>query len=310
MKKFIKQVFFFTLIFCCLFTCIILTTNIIVNNKADFKISKEKKYVLFGHSQPECAFNDSLISNFKNFSNAGETYFYTFQKIKQILPQNPQIETVFLEFTNNKISIWADKDIWSNKYMRLRYPRYASFMNLEDNLFLMTKNVKGYAKVLPISIKYNLIRMKLNDYFYINKIGGYKYLVRKKTDSILKTMNKTGFSIYPEYQKMSVHEIHYLEKIIQFCKEMNKKVYLVRSPYHKKSFYSQNEEALQLLKKQKFDTIKFLDFKDFPLDNSEYGDLDHLNHKGAKKFSKWFNTLLKKGLLDSINKQQIIDKKI
>ena len=52
---------------------------------------------------------------------------------------------------------------------------------------------------------------------------------------------------------------------------------------------------------------EFLDFKEYPLTNSEFADLVHLNYNGAKIFSIWFNELLEKGILTKENKQQIID---
>ena len=59
--------------------------------------------------------------------------------------------------------------------------------------------------------------------------------------------------------------------------------------------------------KSKFSDTEFLDFSQFQLLNSEFGDLAHLNHKGATKFSIWFNNLLNNGLLEKDNKQKFID---
>jgi hypothetical protein len=52
----------------------------------------------------------------------------------------------------------------------------------------------------------------------------------------------------------------------------------------------------------------FLDFADFPILNSEFGDLEHLNYRGAAKFSIWFNKLIESGLLQEPNKQLLINK--
>ena len=114
----------------------------------------------------------------------------------------------------------------------------------------------------------------------------------------------------PEYKKTSVYSLYYLEKIIKLCKDNNINVFLIRSPYHHKSPIIQNEYNLQMLKNLKFIDIEFLDFKDFPLKNSEFGDLNHLNYKGAIIFSKWFNAILKNGLLERVNKKQMIEMEI
>ena len=52
---------------------------------------------------------------------------------------------------------------------------------------------------------------------------------------------------------------------------------------------------------------ELLDLSEFPLTNDQFGDLEHLNHKGAKVFSQWFDQMLKKDLLLKKNKQEWID---
>ena len=56
-----------------------------------------------------------------------------------------------------------------------------------------------------------------------------------------------------------------------------------------------------------FSKTEFLDFKDFPLKNSDFYDLDHLNVDGSIKFSIFFNSLIKNGLLDKTEKQKFIN---
>ena len=44
--------------------------------------------------------------------------------------------------------------------------------------------------------------------------------------------------------------------------------------------------------------------------NDDYADLEHLNYKGAKKFSLFFDALLKKGLIQSSNPEQMVQDEI
>ena len=53
-----------------------------------------------------------------------------------------------------------------------------------------------------------------------------------------------------------------------------------------------------------------LDFQNFPLEDNEFWDPIHLNYKGAKKFSLFFDSSLKRGLLDAPNPQSMIDEEI
>ena len=84
---------------------------------------------------------------------------------------------------------------------------------------------------------------------------------------------------------------------------------MVRSPQHKNISRS-NEARLLRIKDEKFNNVEFLDFDKFPLQDDEYQDFGHLNYKGAKVFSQWFNELLKKGLLSKKNKSQFIASEI
>ena len=312
MRKFFNTLLIFSIPIVLTMIILIITTNLIVNKKANFKLNKKSERIIFGHSQTQCAFNDALISNFKNLSQGGESYFYTYQKIKKVLQQNPQINTVFIDFSNDNISKLNNKKIWSDKYLNWKYQKFSPFIDSEDLSLLMSKNLMGLLKTLPKSTKYNMTTILKMDYNYIDKMGGYKYLVRFKTDSILNAIDKVSNNGYivPEYQKMSAYNLYYLEKIIKVCKDNNIKVFLIRSPYHPKSQIIQNELNLQMLKELKLDHLEFLDFKDFPIENLEFGDLIHLNYKGAKKFSTWFNVMLEKGLLESLNKKQIIENEI
>ena len=70
------------------------------------------------------------------------------------------------------------------------------------------------------------------------------------------------------------------------------------------------EKELVKLKNEKFNDVTFLDFNDFPLSNREFGDFTHVNYRGAKIFSLWFDVLLEKGLLTDINVNDSIKKYI
>ena len=72
------------------FLCI----NLRIREIASFKISPNIKYISLGHSHTQHAFNDSLISDFKNLGFAAESYFYTLIKTKMVLEQNRNIELV------------------------------------------------------------------------------------------------------------------------------------------------------------------------------------------------------------------------
>jgi hypothetical protein len=308
MKQFLKLSISFLIVLFTLIFALVESSEFIVNKNSVFKLNTDTRYLVLGHSHPECAFNDSLIDNFKNLSQSGESYYYTYFKTKKIIQQNPSIETVFIEFTNNQINESMNDWIWKEKSMSYRYPKYSPFMNLSDKGILAKNNLSGYFNSTSLSFKYNFGRIRNRNFDYSKSVGGYLSLKRDKTDYLVNNMKKNN----PKSEKLGISEynIKYLTKIIDLCEEHGKKVILIRSPQH--SIYSgySNERLYQKVRNNHFSSIEYLDFSKFPLSNSEFGDLEHLNHKGAKVFSIWFAQLLNMNILEKSNKQEFINKEI
>ena len=285
----------------------IVSLNCKISNTSNFQLPKSTKYLIMGHSHPEGAFNDSLICNAKNLSQSGELYFYTYLKIKKLVIENKQLESIFIEFTNNQITIDMESWLTDEKQLICRIPKYMPIMNFEDFVYIFPKNSFGFIKTIPLVLKNNIIiatHPQLN-LIEANDWGKYFYNKRSYIDSLI-TAKKSGKLKITDVSKVTFENVKYLFKIIDFCKKNNVKVYLIRSPLHHEYTGISNEKPFQRILKSNFKNVTFFDFKDFPLLDEDFGDFDHLNYKGAKKFSTFFNDLLQKGLLTKSNKQQFI----
>jgi hypothetical protein len=189
---------------------------------------------------------------------------------------------------------------------------YFSALN-DDDLMLFKNNPSAYTNALSLSIRKKSTRIFENDLNFSTKIGGYLYLDRDKTDSIINSMislKQTASSVIPVKINISEANLSYLDDIIEFCKKNDRKIILIRSPQHKEYSGYKNEEKYMEIVKSRYADIEYLDFSNFPLSNSKYGDLGHLNYKGAKIFSEWFASLLLNELLEKENKQDYIDGKM
>ena len=298
MKKFLIKVISFIVAFYGLLLAIVILSNYEIKSKANFHLDASVTSIILGNSQPECAYNDSIISNFKNLANPAETYFYNYQKLKELLKQNPHIENVFVEFSNANILSREDEKIWFDSYINKYLPQYYGFLDIEDHVLLMDKNFIGYQKAVLKSMKFNLKRIALNRYEFVDSIGAYKNLSRYKTQSILDTINDKhlqGRTL--GLNEISSYDLTYLQKIIDLCNEKDVSIFLVRSPFHKKFVGNSYETDFQRIRWTKFKGVPFLDFKDFKLKNNQFADLQHLNSNGAMVFSEWFNV----HVIDSIN---------
>jgi hypothetical protein len=293
MNKFLKNIITYIVSFYSILFLAIYVTNYVIKKRANFKLEPNITKIILGNSQPECAYNDTIISNFKNLAKSGESYFYNYHKLKQVLNQNKQLNTVYIEFSTPNILVREDEKIWENRFINHHLPNYFNFLDFRDHKLLATKNITGYTHSLFKSLKLSTSRIILNKYNYIDSIGGYKYLVRDKTKRILDTLkNKPFVQKHLNNNDISNWDLKYLKKMIELCKHKNISVYLVRSPYHKQFTGNTYESSFQEVRQKKFSTVPFLDFKNFPVQNSEFGDLQHLNYKGATKFSIWFNIQL------------------
>lgn len=312
MKLFTLKLISFVMLFLIGFYFITVLSNRLINNSDYYKLSDSTKFVIFGNSHSECAFNDSIIRNFKNLSNSGESYFYTYLKVKKIISSNRQVKNIFIEYSNNAIETSMDSWTFDNTYLPIRIPTYLPLMDYSDFRLIWINNYKGFLYCLPKSIiKYigrNLKYVLFSEKGFIkeSRFGGYLYLEKDKTDSLI---NNPPVTIKKENSKTEISEINikYLIKTIEFCKSNNVKVFLIRSPLHSRYYGVENEPKYREILHFKLLNTELLDFKDFPIENHEFGDFEHLNFKGARVFSIFFNNLLDLNILNKNNKQDFIN---
>lgn len=296
MKKFLIRGILFLICTTSLAATLFYGSNTILRKNGNFYLGENVSKLVIGHSHSQCAINDSLIPGFKNVSNAGESYFYNYIKLKKILEQNPQVKTVFIEFSNNHIDTLMNQWIWGKTYMA-RYSYLLPYIPQQDENLIKQKNTAGYLKTLAPRFKNNLVHILKNDYNLTDEIGGYRKLTRNKVDSILKNLNtKSGETFQPPYP-VSIQSIAYLKKMIEICEEYRITAILIRSPQHSQLKMRFNESHFQRIRTTHFKHLEFFDFSDFPLANKYFSDLEHLNYEGATIFTISFR--------DSLNNRSI-----
>ncbi|MGB0177181.1 MAG: hypothetical protein ACPF9D_08440, partial [Owenweeksia sp.] len=288
-------------------------------NQSEFwELPNNEKYIVLGHSHPECAYNDSLIPDFANLGSSGEAYLYSYVKLQKIIENNPQLKTVFIEYGTNNIdevmSLWT----WDDIHVSNNLPKYFAIIDKEEMGVLWENNSRSVLTIPPKTyieeIGYNYYNsiFKENNFMSSRKrYGGYLHLVRDKTDSLIVARKPPKkHSEKPKDRKVSDINIYYLGKMLELCEQNEVQACLVRSPVHE--FYSNpsKEEAYQNILRKNFPEATLLDFEKFPLENNQYGDFGHINHKGAEVFSRWFAELLNNGLLEKEDKQKFIDEAI
>ncbi len=246
---------------------------------------------MVGNSHPEVAYNDSLISNFKNIASSGEAYLYSYYKLKKVLEQNNEIETVFVEYTNVVVDSEMNEWTWGNTFISKYYPNYGSFFNFRDTGLLLKTNLKSLINNFSVLNKKNLLRGFNNDYDFKKYLGGYKYKepnnFEKKVKTLTYEINKHSIT------DTSMLNIDYLQEIVQLCLDHNKNICFIRTPQHRLMKMRNNEKIFLEIYNENFNNIPLLDFNNYIMSDSDFIDTQHLNHKGANKISKKLNALLK-----------------
>lgn len=268
-----------------------LITSKVIRSNSELQLNNQPKYLVLGHSHPEVAFNDSLINNLVNLSESGESFFYTYHKSKEIIASNLSIKTVFIEFTNNSIDKKMEDWTWDCNYMSSRFERFAPFIAAKDKLRLLSHNPSCFFSTFPLLLNERIDQLLKGDLNFSKKLGGYRVMNPKKAivmDERLKELNEFD----ADTETFSKTNLDYLERLIHYCSKHNKRVILIRTPQRADYEFWGNEDRFQQIRKDRFADITFMDLSKFKLKDDEYSDPAHLNYRGSKRFSLWFNAAL------------------
>lgn len=247
--------------------------------ESNYIVDKSKSILVLGDSHTECAINDSIVIKSVNISKSADAYFYSFIKLRKFLKINSGIKTVILGISEKSLynKNWLYKPNKANAYFRL--------MNLNDfKVLLESGGIKTFANLAKASFDNfsKLLIIKKSNYKDMG-IGGYLYFKREKLDEAI-TRYKKQKSIDRPYSEI---QVEYLLKIVNLCQEYTVKLILLNTPTY---VYCKNEndsEKLeQFINKNIDNSVEYWDYSNYLLPDFCYGDLVHLNYRGAEIFSK------------------------
>lgn len=251
--------------------------------------------LIIGNSHTMYGLNPEYINgNAFNVSNVSQTIDVDFEILKKYKSQMPNLKTIILRLSYTTLyeKLYNTTENWRLKDYTIYYD-----LPIENSMI-------HHSEILSVKWKTNLNRA--SNYYFFNK-------TEQKCDSLgwgtdaasyySKDLIKTGISTakkHTAHNKNQVSEnLQTLKAIIEFCANHNIEVILVTLPAYKS--YSENLEFEQLkttintgnLMQDIYANCKyynFLNFDKFVAD--DFFDADHLNEKGAKKFSLLINSLL------------------
>ena len=278
-------------------TGMIYVSEILINNKKSriLNINPDTYLVFAGNSTVECSVDDRLIDHSINIAQAGEAYLYSYAKTKALLKENPQIRYVFISYSYADLLIEKEETWVLDDYFIVEKVRnYHYLLDKQEKVFLFRSNPAAYFNgvVKSVLVSLETVVKSVGREGAGNSIpgfGGYKRLDRDKLSA-----DPGSEKGKDEKVLQSKNQVRYLRMISDLCRQHSVKLVLFNPPKHQSYNENLNPEIRQLWLdvRNSLPSDSLLDLSGFLLPDSCFGDLSHLNYKGARVFSRHLNELL------------------
>lgn len=283
MKKFILKSLIFLIVAVISFVAF---WSIICSNRDEtMRLPENCNIVFLGNSHIECAINDTIVKNSFNFGRSGDKTEFIYSKVKLLKRFNPELDTIVIGYDNVLCYQSADSAFNSSLFS----PYFFDTHNVKTFFNILFNSSFAYQES-HLSHPFNwfklyqfgesMIKNNVNIKDMTN-IGGFLYLKRDKLKEDIKRRSNIKMNKSRTFDALS---IFFLDETLKFCQENDMTVIFLCPPQHKKCFLDSTYYREYYSKK--YSNIKFYDFKDLELPDSCFGDLDHLNYKGARVFSE------------------------
>tara|TARA_R110002074_G_scaffold14142_2_gene49400 strand:- start:528 stop:1436 length:909 start_codon:yes stop_codon:yes gene_type:complete len=297
MKKFLFKTSLLIIVMFSIFLfieTIVLSSN---NNQMTFKNSLLKKQgvevIILGNSHSFYGINPS-VSDYKmiNVANKGRKLETDYLILKQNINILPDIKSIIIPISH--YTLLADKVLQKEKRLYYNYFNLKSYDQgfLNNNLIFN----EPFRELIDNSIfgSRDNHDLKISDLGWRTTSRTYKKNITRIKDRI-NAMEGT----YKEGNKIINKNIKYLDSISQLSRTYNKKIFFLTPPYHPDYYQYSN-----IIYHQKIKTIinNFTDEENVYLINGKelnitenifFEDIDHLNLKGARLFTKKIDSILK-----------------
>ena len=286
-RKFILSSLFFAIFMILLMT---IMWKAVTWTRAQLCYNPKAKILVMGNSRIQYGFDDSKIDDTWNVGLNADNYNIIYWKLKTLHRYNPQIQKVVLE---------VDNALLFNYFKGVEYklhPYYWDTMDFNDWISLVANDRTilmypfDWMKILfPIKSVYQSVS------FQELGIGGYTILDRDKLqDAIQEEKNKKHEQKIPHINMINDLQLNYLNKIIAYCQSHNIRVEFINMPsYPTKKVKHDNIKLHEHITKF-YPSIPFHDYELLILPDSCYGDISHINYKGANALSQFLKKDIKK----------------
>jgi len=288
MKYFLNDLLKFSAFFIISTLVLSVGTTVLAKNIISFEIPDDKTSLIVGDSRPESAINDDILSNAFNFSQSGTAYFYSYLKIRAMLENNPHIDTLVLGYAYDDIS--KSRDEWFNgaEMIKFKMPKYLLLFNYRDFISLFQSNPYEVSKNIHRTVIYNssAVLKYIITGQGIDHLGGFQYLER---DKLQEAKNRYSPGKDEENLEYSKYQEEYLLKIYNLARSKNIDLILLNTPIHalKQEAEEKYKDYYYSFAEHQLPETVIVNHTNMDIPEYGFGDLEHLNYKGAQIYSEY-----------------------
>lgn len=246
-----------------------------------YKLPESATILFIGDSFFAQGVDDSVIPGAFNCSRSADSFLTGYFRLKFLLQNNPQIKTVFVSVSPYNLSRGADETIFRPSLVSMKVPYYLPFFGKDEWILFLRRSPKPFLQTVFASPSVYLKKSKLSEKKYLNKLGAFN---PRDNKTLEKAIEITQTLERPHYWTNRT-ELHYLKKIRVLCEMKNIRLIFCCTPLHDVDKYLDVNYFQEILTEH-FPDVEFWNYMNFPMENTMFEDVSHLNRFGAEKFGK------------------------
>lgn len=279
-----------------------ITTSAYFNSEKD-----EIEILALGPSQTNSAINPKFFDKSAiSLASTSQHHNLDFKILKQTKDRLPKLEYVFLELSYSHLELpHNSKNFWKNSI----YLKYYDVNAFERNTYFKDKLIYlARPDLYSKSLVNHYIKKKeeptLNKYGFNEKVAVGLFYGLEYNDSIIAT-KKFRINILPDLELFE-YNTALLYEVLDYTQKEGLKVIVSTIPIYKAYLDKRNPDILRRRDSiLRLLPIKYSNVKTFERENdtvnfgtSDYVNHNHLNPRGAEKFSKALNEFIQKEAKD------------
>jgi hypothetical protein len=288
MKKFLTKLLTFILILLSYFILNILVNRFIISrSNLPFR---DINILIAGDSHPRKALDPGFFNSAQNISHDAEPYYVTYWKLKFII-KKVNVDTLILGFCHHNFAAsFNDKKLCAKNWC--------------PEMFRIIYQIRNIRKIKNIEIDFGeFYKVYFQNMCLFPKKNHFRFFKEYSNSNRSNVSNfdvpiQEHFYKYKEDGWFSEIALCYLDSIIDLCRNNKVELILVASPEHKE--YNKRVPT-PVMDRFSFEKNKLMEQGLLVIDLSEdfypddyYFNTDHLNQKGASRFSAEIAGILRK----------------